>query len=50
MHGLRTQPWVWLDQTATTAVHDAGRICRKRKAGMWDASLAVVDKIEEIAA
>ena len=50
MHGLRTQPWVWLDQTATTLLGMMLADLPEEESRMWDASLAVVDKIQEIAA
>ena len=50
MHGLRTQPWVWLDQTATTLLGMMLADLPEEEGRMWEASLAVVDKIEEIAA
>ena len=50
MHGLRTQPWTWLDQTATTLLGMMLTDLPEEESRMWAASLAVVDKIEEIAA
>ena len=50
MHGLRTQPWVWLDQTATTLLGMMLDDLPEEVGRMWDASLAVVGKIQEIAA
>ena len=50
MHGLRTQPWVWLDQTATTLLGMMLADLPEEESRMWEASLAVVDKIQEIAA
>ena len=50
MHGLRTQPWIWLDQTATTLLGMMLDDLPEEEGRMWEASLAVVDKIQEIAA
>ena len=50
MHGLRTQPWVWLDQTATTLLGMMLADLPEEEGRMWEASLPVVGKIQEIAA
>lgn len=50
MHGLRTQPWIWLDQTATTLLGMMLADLPEEESRMWEASLAVVDKLQEIAA
>lgn len=50
VHGLRTQGWIWLDQTATTLLSMMLADLPEEEARMWEASLPVTDKIMEIAA
>jgi len=50
MHGLRTQCWIWLDQTATTLLSMMLTDLPEEEARMWAASLPVVVRLEEIAA
>jgi hypothetical protein len=50
VHGLRTQPWIWLDQTATTLLGMMLADLPEEEGRMWEASLAVVDQLQEIAA
>lgn len=50
MHGLKTQAWTWLDQTATTLLGMMLADLPEEESRMWEASLPVVGKLEEIAA
>lgn len=50
MHGLRTQGWIWLDQTATTLLGMMLADLPEEEARMWAASLPVTEKIMGIAA
>jgi hypothetical protein len=50
MHGLKTQGWIWLDQTATTLLGMMLADLPEEEARMWEASLPVVEKLEAIAA
>lgn len=50
VHRLKTQAWVWLDQTATTLLSMMLTDIGEEEARMWEASLAVTDKILEVAA
>jgi hypothetical protein len=50
MHGLKTQGWIWLDQTATTLLGMMLADLPEEEARMWAASLPVTDKIMGIAA
>jgi hypothetical protein len=50
MHGLRSQGWIWLDQTATTLLGMMLADLPEEEGRMWEASLPVVEKLEAIAA
>jgi hypothetical protein len=50
MHGLKTQGWIWLDQTATTLLGMMLADLPEEEARMWAASLPVTEKIMGIAA
>jgi len=50
MHGLKTQGWIWLDQTATTLLGMMLTDLPEEESRMWEASLPVVGRLEEIAA
>lgn len=50
MHSLKTQGWIWLDQTATTLLGMMLADLPEEEGRMWEASLAVTDKIMEVAA
>ncbi len=50
MHGLKTQGWIWLDQTATTLLGMMLTDLPEEEARMWEASLPVVGRLEGIAA
>jgi len=50
MHGLKTQGWIWLDQTATTLLGMMLADLPEEEARMWEASLPVVEKLEAVAA
>jgi hypothetical protein len=50
MHGLRSQGWIWLDQTATTLLGMMLADLPEEESRMWEASLPVTDKIMGIAA
>lgn len=50
MHGLKTQVWIWLDQTATTLLGMMLADLPEEESRMWEASLPVTKKIVEVAA
>jgi hypothetical protein len=50
MHGLKTQGWIWLDQTATTLLGMMLTDLAEEENRMWEASLPVTEKIMEVAA
>jgi hypothetical protein len=50
MHGLKTQGWIWLDQTATTLLGMMLADLPEEEGRMWEASLSVTEKIMGIAA
>ena len=50
MHGLKTQAWIWLDQTATTLLDMMIRSLPDDEERMWTASLPVVERLQEVTA